>query len=210
MHLTTYLQRAGVTSGPSFKNTSHSQLEVIKRGLLGLPQFKGGEAFLSFGSALHEQWLEAKKGHKLDKVSQLQLHSCLQALNSSQSAMWLLKDSVREEKLKTRIHGVEMAFILDIHKKKERIGADLKTTGVRNLSEFVLKAKEYGYFRQAITYIRAANLKDFYFIAVTKTASPKVFIMRVGDYPEELHYAEEELKFLLYFYGHYGKIQTEN
>lgn len=206
MHLPTYLQRAGVTTGSLVKNTSHSGLEIIKKSLLGLPQFKGGEVFLVFGSALHEMWLENKSAYKLDKAQTKQLNQCLNALNASPEAMQLMKDSIREEKLKVKLNGVEMAFILDIHKKKARVGADLKTSGVRSLNEFITKAKEYGYFRQGVTYVKAAGLKAFYFIAVTKEPIPRVFIFCIQDHPEEMNYAERELEFLLYFYKHYGNV----
>lgn len=210
MHLSTYLKKAGVTTGLLSKNTSHSSLEVIKKGLLGLPQFKGGEVFLVFGNALHEQWLENKSAYKLDKQQKRQLSLCLTALNSHEHASKLLKGSITEEKLRIAINGVEVAFILDIHRKRERVGADLKTTGVRSLNEFVQKAKEYSYFRQAATYILAANLREFHFIAVTKEVTPRVFMLCVQDHPEELRYAKKELEFLLYFYKHYGNLIPKN
>ena len=207
MSLATYLQRAGVTTGPLVKNTSHSGLDVIKKLLLGEQLFRGGEEFLQFGSALHERWLEGNfKREVLPKQVRV-LVAAYNALQSDKFAMKLLTGSTREEKLYTKLNGVEISFILDIHRKAERVGADLKTTGVRCLAEFVDKARQYGYFRQAVTYMKAANLKTFYFIAVTKTTAPKVFIFCVNDYPEELAYAERELEFLLYFYKHYGTFQ---
>lgn len=209
MNLSLYLKRAGVTTGPLVKNTSHSGLEVIKKALLGQPQFKGGEEFLIFGSALHERWLESKASYSLSKEQLVRLHKSLKALAESKEATALLKGATVEEKLKVVIDGVEVSFILDIHKKLARVGADLKSSGVRSLNDFIEKAKEYGYFRQARTYELAAKLKRFYFIAVTKEDTPRVFVFCTNDHPEEMRYANEELKFLLYFYKNYGTITTK-
>jgi len=53
----------------------------------------------------------------------------------------------------------------------------------------------------------AAKLTAFYFIAVTKETTPRVFVFGVHDHPEELRYAKKELEFLLYFYKNYGTIK---
>lgn len=203
------MKRAGVTTGsfPSDKNTSHSALEISKKALLGLKQFHGGEEFMHFGNAVHERCLLDKAAIKLPKDKERLAKAMGQAFYGHRLVRYLMDSPkvICERKAHVRLNGVKMAVILDIDRPDIRTGADLKTTNARSEKEFIEKAKEFGYFRQAITYIRANNLKKFYFIAVTKNHNPKIYVLDVHDYPEELAYAEKELAFLLYFFKHYGK-----
>lgn len=209
MALNAYLKRAGLTTGPLIRNTSHSRLEVVKKFLLCLPQFKGGESFLVFGNELHLQWLQNKGEEKLSLEENKKIKAMLQKLRANPICKMLYANSVREQKLYTTLHEVEIALILDIEQQKEKRGADLKTTTCRNLKDFVEKAIEYGYFRQGKTYKLARKLKHFYFIAIQKEPPYNIFIMDVSAYPAEEQYAEEELEFLLYFYKNYGYFITE-
>lgn len=207
MELAKYLISKGIVTGPLVKNTSHSGLGVIKTFLIGDKQFAGGESFLIFGNSLHHRALvkfdEVLK--TLTQQEQNKMEAMLKAFQQHPVCQKLMKGSIREQKLYTEIKGVVMAFILDIHQKKLYTGADIKTTSCPTLEKFIEKAIEYGYFRQAQTYIIAAELDHFYFIGITKSETPKIFILYVQDYPEELHYAEKELEFLTYFYKRYGK-----
>lgn len=210
MLLSSYLKRAGFISGSLHSNTSHSRLEVIKKYLIGAKQFVGGESFLSLGSAVHERYLEEKKQIKLSDEEEKLAVDMVAAVKKNFIAQQLYKDSTREEKLYVELEGTLITFILDIHQKKKRVGADLKTTTCRSAEDFIKKAREYGYFRQGITYSKAANLKAFYFIAVTKEKQPKVFVLHIQSHPEDIRYAEQELKFLLYFFKNYGNIIGES
>jgi hypothetical protein len=211
MLLSKYLKRAGVVSGSLFSsdNTSHSGLQRIKRALLGLPQFKGNEQFLYFGNAVHAAWLEKIKEHRLTQDEHKLLTAMVGALNKNTVAKFLISDAVTEKKEYKVINGVVVAYILDILKKSKRIGADLKTTSVKSKTEFDQKAIDYGYFSQADLYMLAENLNQFYFIGITKETNPKVFILDVTRFPDELAYARKENEFLLYFFKNYGKIIAE-
>lgn len=214
--LNTYLQRAGLVTGPRFKNTSHSALEVLKKYLLGMPQFQdmpGSEVYLNFGSALHEAFLENIYGDAFSKLGpddQAKIKAMVARLNHHPVVKLLMKDSVREEKFIVAMNGVEVAVILDGKQPPIKRGFDLKTTNAKNRKDFVKKANTMGYPRQGLTYREAAKLKQFFFVAINKTAPFDIFIYSLKDYPVELTYAEKELEFLLYFYKHYGKFQDPN
>lgn len=206
-----YLKRVGKVTGPLSRNTSHSALEVIKKDLLGLPQFKGGEHFLIFGNDLHEHYLEDKYPRKVNAAERNKIMVMVSKLRAHPIAHQLYKESTREKKCYIKIQGVEISFILDILQPIFKRGADLKSTSCSNEKEFIEKAKEYGYFRQGETYKQAAKLKSFFFIGIQKQSPYNIYILNVDDYKEEMRYAKEELKFLLYFYKHYGKtINTES
>jgi hypothetical protein len=208
-----YLRKIGRSFEPVRKNSSHSGLGVILNELCGRPQFNGSESFLWFGNYVHELWLlgkvSAKLARKLTKEQKELAKLMVAALIAHPVCASLYKNSKREIKRKIRLNGVLMAFILDIHKVKERIGVDLKTTSARNMADFIKKAKELGYFRQAQTYMLAAKLKEFYFIGITKEPQPQIFILNVADHKEEMEYALHELQWLLYMFKMYGKLTKD-
>ena len=206
--LSNYLKRAGVTTGPlsSKENTSHSGCNATLRALWGLPPLPPFSAHNTYGNATHEQFLEGKKSYKISKDEQRMVHAAIKALNRHPLVKRLMSGSTREQKLYKKIRGVLVAYILDINNKKQRCGADLKTTSCKTINQFIKSMVEYGYFRQAVLYIWAEGLKMFFFIAVTKTHTPQVFIVAVNNFKEEMKNAEFEVEFLLYFAKYYGKM----
>lgn len=204
MQLTTYLQRAGHVTGPLSKNTSYSGLETLLRFILGKPPMQYG-APQNYGIAVHEQYLEKKKRVKVTPEEQRQIDKAIIALNNNPIVKRLMKKAVTESKKYKKLKGVELAYILDINEQESKVGADIKTTVITNLAQFVAKAEEYGYFRQAKIYILVEGLKMFFIVAVTKEKNPRVYLFCVSDYPKQLAKAEKELNFLLYFYKVYGK-----
>lgn len=206
--LSTYLQRIGVTTGPLSVNTSHSGLEVIKKWLIGAKQFKGDERYLISGNAVHEVFLVGKNLFlkKCNNKERKAVQGMVIVLGDHTVVRSLMANSLREQKFYVFIDGVQMAMILDIKQIHSKTGADLKTTACATLEEFTAKAVEYGYFRQGETYKQGAELKHFYFIGITKNPPHRVFILDVSKFPVEQAYAQQELKFLLYFFKHYGKI----
>lgn len=211
MDLAKYLKRAGVITGPlsSKENTSVSRAGATFGALRGIPPMPFDAKFLVYGSSLHEQFLEDKLETVISKEEQVKVDRSLVALNKNPLVKKLMAGSVTEQKLYKKIYDVLVAYILDIHNKKQRIGADLKTTSCRTLKQFAETCKKYGYFRQAHVYIKAENLKLFFFIAITKSDNPEVFILCANDYKEELKNAEEEIKWLFYFFKKYGKITQQ-
>ena len=207
MSLNIYLIRAGRVTGPIAKNTSNSAIEVIKKELLGQPQFVGGEAFLTFGNAVHAMHLEKSKSYnkKLSEADKTAAMACVDSLGKHPVVKKLMQEAICEKKMYTVLNGVEFAYILDIHQPKRSTGSDIKTTTCKSLIEFIDSAKKYGYFRQGKLYKIAARLKHFYFVAIQKEPPYNVYILDVSEYPEEELYAERELEFLIYFYKKYGK-----
>lgn len=205
--LITHLRRHNIVTGPLARNTSHSGLSVIFNSICGFKQFSGGEQFLTFGNALHERWLVNSYTRKVTADESKLLLGMIKALQKHVIACALIKDSEREQKIYDKLNGVEVAMILDIKQVRKKTGADLKTTACKTYQDFLDSAIKYGYFRQGKTYKLGARLSHFYFIGVSKLPPHPVFILYVNDHPEEEAYAEQELKFLLYFYKHYGKTE---
>src|SRR5215216_7736524 len=123
--LNLYLKRAGVTTGPLNKNTSHSRLEVLKKYLLSQPQFKGDESFLFFGNSLHEQYLQNKCVYELPAEDKKKIIVMLAKLRNHVVAASLLKNATVEQKVYSNLNGVEIALILDIEQRNLNRGADL-------------------------------------------------------------------------------------
>jgi len=203
--LLSHLRRHNIVTGPLARNTSHSGLSVIFNSICGFKQFSGGEQFLAFGNALHERWLVSSFVRTVSPQEDKLLRGMIEALKKHVIACALIKDSEREQKIYDKLNGVEVAMILDIKQVRKKTGADLKTTACTTYKEFLDSAIKYGYFRQGKTYKLGARLQHFYFIGISKTPPHPVFILYVNDHKEEEQYAEQELKFLLYFYKHYGK-----
>jgi hypothetical protein len=213
MTLVKYLMERGIVTGPLEKNTSYSGLEVIKKYLLGLPQFHGGEKFLLFGVALHEVFLENKFDayNKLSRPDQEKILKMVNVLKAHHFVAGLMKDSIREQKLYGDVHYANLALILDAKQPKLKRGFDLKTTSCRNIAHFKEKLVEYGYVKQALIYVKVTGLKEFYFVAIRKEEPYEIFIVDVvKEFRKECVSADDELQFLTYFYKHYGKIIDNN
>lgn len=204
------LKRAGVVTGPRRKHTSHSGMQTIKRDLLGLPQFKGGEFFLKFGNALHEVFLKGDytNHYRLLKASDKRLiDAMVRKLNNHPVVVMLMKDSIREKNFIVKLNGTRTKVILDAKQVKLKRGFDLKSTACTTQQEFEEKVRTLGYITQGLIYKMAAGLKQFYFVGICKTAPHNIFIVDIDamQFKEDYAYAEMELKFLLYFYKRYGK-----
>jgi hypothetical protein len=208
MRLNLYLKRAKIITGPLAKrvNTSHSALEVILKFLTNREQFKGGEVYLHFGNACHEQFALGKHEREVTVIQQRALNIMCKKLHEHPVVKRLLKGAIQEVKKKTKLNGVLISYILDIHQLTTKLGGDLKTTTAKSLEEFVEKAIEFGYPRQGVTYKVAEKLKDFIFIGIQKEPPYNVYIMILSEYPDEIAYSMEELEFLLYFFQNYGKV----
>lgn len=209
MNLANSLTRAGVITGPLFdSNTSHSSLDRAKKFLFGQPQFTGKEGYLHFGNYLHTAFASYPRNRVLNCTIEeaKKLTEMLTKLYEHKIVLALVRDSIREEAFYVNLGPVRVKMILDVKQVHSKTGSDLKTTDCKTYSDFLAKAKEYGYFRQADTYMLGAGLKEFYFIGICKEPPFEIFILRVNDYRKEMAYAREELEFLLYWYQVYGKI----
>lgn len=204
------LKRAGLVTGPRRKHTSHSSMEVIKKDLCGLPQFKGNEDFLKFGNAVHEGFLEGDYTNaykRLGKDEQRLVDVMVKKLNSHPVVASLMRESIREHKFAVVMNKVKVVVILDSKQPKLKRGFDLKTTSERTQKDFEEKIRKLGYVKQGRTYMYAAGLEQFYFVGIQKERPHNIYIVdiRAPQFKEHYKYAEQELKFLLYFYKHYGK-----
>lgn len=206
-----FLKQLWIVTGPRKKHTSYSGLEVLRKDLMGLPQFQGGEEFFKFGNALHEVFLKNDyTAYKtLPKEQQTLVDTLVAKLNSHPVVKKLMEKSVREKKLKGYINGVKLAYILDIEQSQYGRGADLKTTACVTYADCVAKSVLYGYTKQRNIYKKVKNLKEFYFIFISKRFPHNIFIIGDKDFKPYEAYAEKELEFLLYFYKHYGRFVRE-
>jgi hypothetical protein len=219
MTLLTHLLKQGLVTGPQPKgsNTSNSSMGACKTFLLGEQQFVGDEKYLIFGRVLHEhlQFIEnvdyrSPDFNKLTDVEQSWILGCCESARQHPVVKRLLMKSARENKLYTEIDGIRVALILDLDQQHLDTGADWKSSSCKTEQDFVKKAILYDYIRQALLYKKARNLKHFYFVGLQKQPPHQVYIMDVKQHEAEQFYAAQELKFLLYFYKHYGKITNSN
>lgn len=207
MTLSSYLASIGLMTGPRDKNTSHSGMDTLRRNLLGIPLFLGGEYYLYFGVALHEVFLEDcyDTYNTLDIEQQQLIDKLVATLRAHPVVMKLYHKSRREKKLYKKINGVLVAYILDIHQVKMAIGADLKTTACTTFQDCLKKAISYGYHKQRHVYKQVENLKEFYFIFISKKFPFNIFIIGDKDFKPYEAYAAREVEWLLYVYKNYGR-----
>jgi hypothetical protein len=185
-------------------------MEVTKKELLGYPQYVGDEEFLRFGAALHEVFLQADRNRSykmLDADSKAKVEAMVKRLNDNPIVTSLMTNSTREHKFSIRLNKVKTVVILDAKQPMLRRGFDLKTTNATSQRDFEEKIRTLGYVRQGLTYKLAAGLKYFYFVGINKTKPYPIFIADIDSkqFKDDYRYAENELKFLLYFYRFYGK-----
>lgn len=178
-------------------------MDGIKLFLFGKSPSKFPEKYLIFGNTLHLRCLTSSK--KVGKIDVEMLNRMVTAWLKSPLVKKLMERSIREKKLYVYINGVKLAIILDIEQPHTRTGADLKSTSCKTLTGFIEKAISLDYFRQGLTYKLGRNLKEFYFLGLSKEKPHEIFPLRIDDYPEEMEYARQELEFLLYFFKYYGK-----
>lgn len=184
---------------------NNSGLSLLKSRLLGYIEKPFNKKFFLIGSEVHKRVLEPKKRiKKFIKAEELLIRGMVAALQASPIMQALLKDSIKEKKLKGTVLGCKMHGTLDINKKAKKLIADIKTTSGKTKADCIKSCIQYGYFRQALVYMALAGAKDFIFIFVTKSVPHKIFFVDVKDYPNEMAYAKEELKFLLHIYTKYG------
>jgi len=213
VNLLLYLKRAGVITGPLAKATSHSAMEVTKKHLLCLPQFKGGEDYLVFGSAAHETYYKGDFDNafkRLDDEQRERIKAMLKSLDKHPVAKSLRQGAVCEQRTEVELNGVKVTVILDAEQKKLSRVSDLKTTKCKTLQQVEAKAGEYSYPRQLTTYKLGRRHRNAYNVFVCVEPPHEVFIYDLSRYPDEISYAERELEFLLYFTKHYGKITIED
>ena len=209
--LSNILITSGLCSGPSLKNTSHSSLEVIKKYLLGYPQFHGDEKYLLFGSSLHEVFLQGIRSNyyaQLNSIDRVTVDLMVRKLNNNPIVVSLMRNSTREQKFSVKLNGVLTTCILDAKQPELKRGFDLKSTDCTSQQQFEETVQRYGYVRQGLTYKLAAKLKFFYFVGIQKVAPFNIFIVDLdaAKFKTDMLYAEQELKFLLAFYKTYGRI----
>lgn len=202
-------KRAGVISGPSSKQTRHSDLSVIKTWLIGDTLSFGYKAHNNFGSATHHRWLLKKFGRYTLAPEELQnMKAMVAALEKHPIATKLLAScTCVEKRFSTKLDGVPIGFTPDAwDRAKKKLMLDLKTTVCRTLADFVQKAFEYGYFRQGRTYMVATGVKTYYLVGIQKAPPYNVYIvwLQSPEFIDWMDYVNEELKFLLYFYQNYG------
>lgn len=208
MSLANYLKRAGVTTGPLKRMTRHSELSVLKSKLLGEEVSTGYKAHNNFGSALHHEFMiRTKHAFKLTDEEKMLVRAMIAALWANVIVKKLMERVICEKRLKFILEGVKMGGTPDIKQPHTLTISDLKTTVCATLKAFVAAAFKYGYYRQAVTYLRATGYKHYYIIGIQKAAPFNVYIVLVTTDRDRFSYAESELEFLLYFYKNYGTIK---
>jgi hypothetical protein len=194
------------------QHISVSGLAEIKRVLCNEPPFLGDERYLIFGSELHRRFLINTKHSRLTFAEEQSIKNMIDSLNKHKFVKSLMRNSIREVADFGIVHGARFKWIGDIVKqeKKIRIGADIKTTSVKNESEFVkLAIEKYDYLRQGWCYKQAGKLDEFYFIGIQKKEPYSVYILNTSDYETEERRQTHETKFLIDIFKEYGRPVTK-
>lgn len=213
MNFQAILKKARLTTGPSLRReTRHSNLSVLKAFILGesLVVTKLKKSAYNLGTAVHEKYLKGKNRRKLTPEDRKHYKGMLAALERSPIARRLFAGTIKEKRIRSVINGVRIGGTPDARKpigKDKNVCAyvnDLKTTACTTFAAFLITSFKYGYFRQGVTYMIFTKAREYFLVGVSKIPPYRVFIFRLQDYPDLLRYAEQELKFLLYFYKRYG------
>jgi len=176
----------------------------IKSMILGYEVTLGiSKDFQQFGTYVHEMLFLGRSKIKLSHEEHVRATKMLNVLRTNKTVQKMLKNTVCEVTVKTKLKGVNIQFTPDAVQDKKK-GRDLKTTVCSTLEDFIAKAFEYGYFRQGETYSQAAKLNEFVIIGIQKQKPFKVFIVLCSMHKEKMEYSKNELEFLLYFYKNYG------
>lgn len=159
--------------------------------------------FLRVGRELHANDLEGISVCKLNAEERELVNRMLRALKLHKFYQ-RMKKGCQYEKTKIKyINGVKVKGKLDVLKPGEYV-MDLKTTVCESYEDFIYKANQYGYFRQAWIYQMLSGCTEVYFVAVQKQEPYKVMILRAMDYPLLMQQAKNEVAFLLWYFKQYG------
>ncbi len=155
--------------------------------------------FFDSGTAVHEIVLEEKT--KLSVTLSIEddrdVTGMVHSLKRCLPLDGLLYRAKREEFVTGKVLGHWMHGTLDILNRYMKVIGDIKTTSTKSLTEFERAARKYGYFRQAFVYCTLTGIKRFVFVCVQKHPPYNVFLLDTSDYPADMAYAAEEVKFLL-------------
>ncbi len=179
---------------------------------------------MKFGNELHAGALEDKSKVQLDSKSKGMIKAMMRVLKADK--FWIKLRSICKTEVEHygQLYGTMIKSFLDLWDDRSGTLADLKTTNCQTLPQFLAKAFSYGYFRQAVIYMAITGAKEFYFVGLQKPKlkpnpsgdkrwgdkpehyeKPKVFHLKVTDYPELLEYARQEVEWLLYYFNKHGK-----
>jgi len=206
--LSSYLKRAGVTTGPLSLRVNNSTLTVIKYFLLGYAPIFFDPRYQFFGREFHKRSLEAhKKKKRMTAEEETKLFPMVRNLLANPIFKKYFAEAKKEHLIDTEsIMGIPVQGTLDVNNQKYKVGCDPKTTSCRTREEFIRAAIEYGYPRQDWMYCKMAKLKEFIFFGVQKNPPYAIWPVSFHDkqFKEEYEYFHQEALFLLYFFKHYG------
>ena len=178
---------------------SNSLLGNVKQLVTGDTFVLSNQRFLVVGSELHRRVLEpdTPAEYTLTAEEEEAVSGMIVALEGCPELVEMLKTSTNEVVLFEDIDDVKIKVIIDVLNGGIGQGADLKTTSTRTRAAFIKSMRKYGYFRQAAIYKYVAKLDSFIFVAVTKKAPHRVFVVDTAEYEEEMAEAFEEAKVLI-------------
>jgi hypothetical protein len=188
---------------------NNSRLTDIARLMRGEQLFTGQESYLAVGTEIHKRALEPWKKPTHMGMYEPIVVGCVRALENTM-AFKVHRALAGRKGVERFVHG--LVFDQLMHGTIDlcgvfhggRHGGDIKTTSTTSYTEFIHCMQKYGYWRQALVYMLLDNLDTFVFYAVQKKSPFNVFVVDVSRFPKQMKQAEEELKFLLYFYKTYG------
>jgi len=175
---------------------SNSYLSTLKRALLGENQFYGSERFLHFGTEHHLRILEKNEAWTALQPDEEVTSANMKAVTDSDKKFQsILRGARTEVEVQFIYRGVLVLMYVDI--LKSRKGWDYKTTKAKSEAEFIRKAREADYWRQAALYMAGTKRKDWEIVGQQKEDPCGLFWLPIMDYPQYLAEGIDELNVLV-------------
>lgn len=180
-----YIKRRGYVSYSSLRNLRDQNMVQLQ------PK---SEVYYEVGSELHSRFLEKQEIKKFDAETEAQLEGMLKSLYKDRLVQSLLKHPLLtcEREFRMKLNGVPVLGYVDMD-AAPIFGADLKTIGHKNEKRFIDTMD----FLQPAMYCRARNMKDFYYIGISKQAPYEVFTFNARTYKDRMNEAFIQLENLL-------------
>lgn len=129
---------------------SNSYLSTLKRALLGQDQFYGSEHHLVFGTEHHRRSLEPGEPRAVLQRDEQLCSDMSLSFTSNPEVKKILKGAKTEVQYDVIYRGLHVQVRIDIDRPRDWF--DLKGTKCTDERDFIRKAREYDYFRQAALY----------------------------------------------------------
>ena len=180
---------------------SNSDLTRLKSEMEGKPSMKALQSTLDFGTDFHTLVLQPEKYTEGSNLKQNNIIKAMaRKIHGSPAISNMLKSPECEKEVVKFFEWQGVNCKMKADAILHHICIDPKSTSARDHDSFMKSMDDYGYWRQAKFYMIGSGCTQFFFVGVTKTLSPDLFLVPAHNYPEKLQRAETELMELLNLY----------